>query len=279
MSSIFLVEFFNNIWKRPLGTSFEDAIFSWNPILGLSLLVTAIVAGQILIRISEGRHRGPADLILAAQKNEPPELKNGFLSATLAMVSLSGGSSVGMFGPLMHFGGCFSYKVDTVIEKVLKGSKKLPLDVVLGSGAAAAIAAVFSAPIGAAIFAHEAIIRRFGSFGAGPVIAAAFGAHWVAILLTGDNRLFDISSGPELNIESMFIAIGIGLASAVVVITYINSVTAMPKLVNATKIPLVWRTLIPAFLLFAFSPVFPHLLGHGLWSVDIALAGQFSLLF
>ena len=279
LTLLFLVEYFNNIWKLSLGTSFEDAVFSWNPILGLSLLVTAIVAGQILIRISDGRPRGPADLILAAQKNQPPELKNGFLSATLAMVSLSGGSSVGMFGPLMHFGGCFSYKVDNYIEKVLKGSKKLPLDIVLGSGAAAAIAAVFSAPIGAAIFAHEAIIRRFGAFGAGPVIAAAFGAHWVAILLTGESRLFNISSGPELNLESMFIAIAIGLASAVVVITYINSVTAMPKLVNATKIPLVWRPFIPASLLFAFSPVFPHLLGHGLWSVDIALAGQFSLLF
>jgi CIC family chloride channel protein len=279
LTLLFLVEFFNNLWKLPLGTSFEDVNFSWNPILGFSLLVTALVAGQILIRIKDGRPRGPADLILSAQTNKPPELKNGFLSATLAMVSLSGGSSVGMFGPLMHFGGCFSYKVDTFIEKVLQGSKKLPLDVVLGSGAAAAIAAVFSAPIGAAIFAHEAIIRRFGAFGAGPVIAAAFGAHWVAILLTGDNRLFDISSGPELNLESMFIAIGIGLASAVVVITYINSVTAMPRLVNATKIPLVWRPLIPALLLFAFSPIFPHLLGHGLWSVDIALAGQFSLLF
>ena len=279
LTLLFLVEFFNNLWKLPLGTSFEDVTFSWNPILGLSLLVTALIAGQILIRIKDGRPRGPADLIFSAQKNKPPELKNGFLSAFLAMVSLSGGSSVGMFGPLMHFGGCFSYKVDSFVEKVLKGSKKLPLDIVLGSGAAAAIAAVFSAPIGAAIFAHEAIIRRFGAFGAGPVIAAAFGAHWMSILLTGENRLFDITSGPELNLESMFIAIGIGLASAVVVITYINSVTAMPKFVNATKIPLVWRPLIPASLLFALSPIFPHLLGHGLWSVDIALAGQFSLLF
>ena len=83
------------------------------------------------------------------------------------MVSLSGGSSVGMFGPLMHFGGCFSF----FVKRKLKLATKLPLEVILGSGAAAAIAAVFSAPIGAAIFAHEAIIRRFGSFGAGPVIA------------------------------------------------------------------------------------------------------------
>ena len=55
-----------------------------------------------------------------------------------------------------------------LLKKNIKLVTKLPLEVILGSGAAAAIAAVFSAPIGAAIFAHEAIIRRFGSFGAGP---------------------------------------------------------------------------------------------------------------
>ena len=279
LTLLFLVEFFNNLWKSPLGYGFSDVSLSWNPILGVCLLVTAVVAGQILIRIKDGRPRGPADLIFSAQKDQPPEIKNGFLSATLAMVSLSGGASVGMFGPLMHFGGCFSFLVENFIKKYLKKAKKLPLDVVLGSGAAAAIAAVFSAPIGAAIFAHEAIIRRFGAFGAGPVIAAAFGAHWVAILLTGDERLFQISTGPSLSLNSMFIAIGIGLASAVVVIAYINSVTSMPKLVNSTKIPLVWRPFIPAVVLFLISPIFPHVIGHGLWSVDIALAGKFSILF
>ena len=64
LTLLFLVEFFNNLWKLPLGTSFEDVTFSWNPILGLSLLVTALIAGQILIRIKDGRPRGPADLIL-----------------------------------------------------------------------------------------------------------------------------------------------------------------------------------------------------------------------
>ena len=44
-----------------------------------------------------------------------------------------------MFGPLMHFGGCFSY----FVKKNIKLVTKLPLEVILGSGAAAAIAAVF----------------------------------------------------------------------------------------------------------------------------------------
>ena len=36
---------------------------------------------------------------------------------------------------------------------------------------------------------------------------------------------------------------------------------------------------LPAVFLFLISPIFPALLGHGLWTVDLALAGQFSLTF
>ena len=63
---------------------------------------------------------------------------------------------------------CTLEDVSVTLLKNIKLVTKLPLEVILEVGAAAAIAAVFSAPIGAAIFAHEAIIRRFGSFGAGP---------------------------------------------------------------------------------------------------------------
>ena len=269
------VEFFNNFWKPKIVTNFSEIELSWNLMLGLCLFLSALVAGQLLRFIGDGRPRGPADLILSAQRNEPPEIKNGFISATLAMVSLSGGSSVGMFGPLMHFGGCFSY----VVKRKLKLATRLPLEVILGSGAAAAIAAVFSAPIGAAIFAHEAIIRRFGSFGAGPVIAAAFSAHWVALLLVGETTLFKISTSPEINIRTMFIAMGVGLLSAIISIIYINLVTYMPKFAKKFKLDLRLKPMIPAIFLFVISPFFPALLGHGLWTVDLAFAGQFGLGF
>ncbi len=169
---IWVIGYFNDLWAVDLPTQINWADLSYSPWIGLGLLTAALIAGRLLLLITDGRPRGPADLILAAQRNEMPELKNGFLSVGLTVVSVSGGGSVGMFGPLMHFGGCFSALVS-------RWSKRIPLNGVMGAGAASAIAAVCSATIGAAIFAHEAIIRRFGAFGAGPVVAAAFGAHWV----------------------------------------------------------------------------------------------------
>ena len=269
-----VVEYFNSLWQVPLPSILALNTLSLSPAVGVALLIAALISGRILLLLEAGRPHGPADLILAAQRNENPSVRSGALSTLLATVNLSGGASIGIFGPLMHFGGYIS----TVVMRWSHNlSQRLPTDVILGSGAAAAIAAVFSAPIGAAILAHEAIIRRFGAFGAGPVIAAAFGAQWIAHAWMGDQRLFDIQSTPALTLPTFFLAIGVGISSGIASVIYIRAVTASPGWAKRTSIPLQWRPLVPAAFLFLISPFFPHLLGHGLGSVDLALAGKLSL--
>ena len=140
------------------------------------------------------------------------------MSSFLALNNLSGGASVGMFGPLVHFGGCLS-------EWLQRKITHLPRDVILGSGAGAAIAAVFSAPIGAAVFAHEAIIRRFGAFGPGPVLACTFASYWVSNQLLGDHRLFKVIDVPALDVQDIVIALVLGVASGLISMLYIFAVT------------------------------------------------------
>ena len=54
------------------------------------------------------RWQGPADTIYAAhQKAGTLDIKSGFLSTIAAFFSISGGASVGIYGPLVHFGGTF----------------------------------------------------------------------------------------------------------------------------------------------------------------------------
>jgi H+/Cl- antiporter ClcA len=206
------VRFFNDLWRLPLPSVLGLDDLSFSPAVGVALLIAALVSGQILRLLENGRPHGPADLILGAQKNHCPNIKAGMLSSLLATVNLSGGASVGVFGPLIHFGGCLSALLARGFRPF---TRAIPLDVVLGSGAAAAIAAVFSAPIGAAIMAHEAIIRRFGGLGAGPVIAAAFGAHWAAQNILGDHRMFSIESSPAITVETFVTAIGLGITTGI----------------------------------------------------------------
>ena len=95
-------------WHTLLPRELSFADYSYSPIVGFALLIAALVAGLILRQIESGQPQGPADLIRAAQHERDPDLRNGFLSSLLSLVSLSGGASVGIFGPLVHFGGCLS---------------------------------------------------------------------------------------------------------------------------------------------------------------------------
>jgi chloride channel protein, CIC family len=260
----------NSLWALPLPSKLSEITWSYSPIVGGALLVSSLIAGQILKLLENGRPHGPADLIHFAQYDKPADLRAGFLSSFLALNNLSGGASVGMFGPLVHFGGCLS-------EWLQRKITHLPRDVILGSGAGAAIAAVFSAPIGAAVFAHEAIIRRFGAFGPGPVLACTFASYWVSNQLLGDHRLFKVIDVPALDVQDIVIALVLGVASGLISMLYIFAVTEAPKLARASGIPLQWRPLLPAAILFVVSPLLPHLLGAGLGSIDMAIAGKLAL--
>lgn len=265
-----VVSLANSLWAVPLPKAFSDITWGYSMEVGIALLVSSLIAGRILKLLENGRPHGPADLIHFAQYDKAPDLRAGFLSSILALNNLSGGASVGMFGPLVHFGGCLSAWLQ-------RNTTRLPRDVVLGAGAGAAIAAVFSAPIGAAVFAHEAIIRRFGAFGPGPVLACTFASYLVSMLLLGDHRFFKIDDAPVLDAQNMLIALVLGVASGLVSMLYIYAVTEAPKLAKASGIPLQWRPLLPAAILFAISPVLPHLLGAGLGSVNLAMAGNIAI--
>ena len=166
------------LWAQPLPRSLAKAAGSYAAPVALALGLSALIAGQILRLLKGGRPHGPADLIDASQNDRAPVLRAGAISSLLALNNLAGGASVGIFGPLVHFGGCIAAAVHARVAR-------MPIDVVLGCGAGAAIAAVFSAPLGAAIFAHEAIIRRFGAFGAAPVLGACFAAFWLSEVMLG----------------------------------------------------------------------------------------------
>ncbi len=257
-------------WATPLPLTLTDIHWHYSPWVGLALLVSALATGQILRLLDNGRPHGPADLINATQNNQTLDLKQGYLSSLIALISLSGGSSVGIFGPLVHLGGCIS----TSLQKMVT---RLPRDVVMGSGAGAAIAAVFAAPLGAAIFALEAIIRRFGVFGSGPVLACTFSAYWASEYFLGDHRFFHIGSAPNLEWAVLLAAVGVGVASGIVSSLYIFAVTAAPKLAQASGLPLPWRPLVPALALFLISPMLPHLLGTGISSIQLAMAGELAV--
>jgi len=259
-----------SIWAEPLGHSLDFAPPRYSMRVGIALVGAALLSGQLLRRLHDRRPHGPADLIESAQTGKAMNLGDGFRSSLIALINLCGGATIGLFGPLVHLGGCLG-------DWLHKALRYLPRATVLGAGAGAAIASVFSAPLGGTLFAHEAVIRRFGAVGPGPVLVCCFLAFWVSNQLLGQHRLFQITTAVELNIETLAIALGVGFASGLLSALYIYWITEGPRWLAVNRIPLAIRPLVPALILFAISPWLPHLLGAGITGTDLAMAGTLSL--
>ncbi len=268
-----LVQMALAVWKLPIPqnlVSFDEVQYSTT--LGMFMLGGGLLAGLIFSRLEGPRSHGPGDLMISIHKDQDPDLKGGFLTSLLTLVSVSSGASVGVFGPIIHYGGCIA----SALKKFFGG---LTRSVLLASGGAAAIGALFSAPIAAVIFAHEMLLRRVRTSESAPVVMAALGGYFSAVILLGDNRRFLKVIGDPLPLSafSLSMAVAIGICCGLVSTLYIYLVTSGPGWAKQSKIPPILRPLVAAAILFALSPFFPQLIGPGMPSVNMALAGKFSL--
>ncbi len=119
---------------------------------------------------------GPADTIYAAHHRAGIlDLKGGFGSTLASFISISGGASVGIYGPLVHFGAT----VSSFIRRQ-KYIPKIPHDIIIGSGVAAAISAGFGAPLAGIIFAHETVLRHFSMKAVAALAISSMAANFSA---------------------------------------------------------------------------------------------------
>ena len=109
-------------------------------------ILTLLIAASIIIIIKSyfqiNRWNGPADAIYAAHRTDNElDTKAGYFSTLVALISASGGASVGQYGPLVHLGATIGTSLKSLTKDLLS------TDVFLGCGVAGAISAGFGAPL------------------------------------------------------------------------------------------------------------------------------------
>ena len=145
------------------------------------------------------------------------DLKGGFTSTLASFVSICGGASVGIYGPLVHFGATVS-----AFLRRLTFMTNIQHDIIIGSGVAEAISAAFGAPIAGIIFAHETVLRHFSLKAITSIALSSMVANYTAIKL-------DIISPPllleKINFDIMGALSGlilVGPLAAIIAIIFIK---------------------------------------------------------
>ncbi|MDG2141431.1 MAG: chloride channel protein [Gammaproteobacteria bacterium] len=253
-----------------LEVNFGSSTYSLSSIF--SLLLAALLITWLRKWLHISHWQGPADSIYAAHSEDPTiETSKGLGSTLAAFIVISGGGSVGQYGPLVHFGST----IGLFIKKYFR--VQMTPDIFIGCGVAAAISAGFNAPLAGVIFAHEAILRHFSLRAIAPIFIASISASAFDEYFFGATQnLFDLSQSiPPLNdILPMFIALG--PIFAIVAVIFMYSLRAASIFAERADR---YRPLLPfiaALTCGMVGVIFPEILGLGIEPINDLIAGNFS---
>jgi CIC family chloride channel protein len=247
-----------------------DHSYSLSGIAALLLVATIITLLKKLLKIDQWA--GPADSIYAAHsENSSLDTKKGLGSTLAALIVTSGGGSVGLYGPLVHFGSTMGLALKTYLRL------RISPDIFIGCGVAAAISAGFNAPLAGVLFAHEAILRHFSLRAIAPIFVASISASAFSDFFYGPsaNTFNLLQVVPPLN--NIFpILITLGPVFAVIAVIFMYSLRAAKTFAAKSGR---YKPLLPfvaALTCGSVGVIFPEILGPGIETINELIAGDIS---
>ncbi|MBE0449718.1 MAG: chloride channel protein [Clostridia bacterium] len=148
-----------------------------------------------------------------------------FIRVVSAMITLIFGFSAGRFGPIVHLGAAVGSNAGYYMK--LSSSH---VRLLIGCGAAAAIAAVFKMPLFAAVFVLEVLYKKqFANYFA-PVVLSAVVANLLGNYFQGPMPVFDFAYEQGFVLNDLLVFTGFGLLMGVVGILYILSINNFTEL-------------------------------------------------
>jgi CIC family chloride channel protein len=189
---------------------------------------------------------------------------------------LSGGfgASVGLEAAYTQLGAALASRIGRSI-----GLRRDDVRLLVGCGAAGAIAAAFNAPLTGAFYAFELIIGSYTLQALAPVGIAALTAVLVVRALFASNPIFVVWHDIALTPADYLAFFGMGLAAAGLGIVTMKGVTSTETLFRTQAVPRWARPALGGLLLGLMAVPFPQVLGSGHGGILEVLHGGFGLTF
>ena len=216
---------------------------------------------------------GPAQVIEASATvgGRMPFWK-GMAATVASTISIGGGASVGREGPAVLLGATLSAWLAERLDFQRRRSR-----VLLGCGAAAAVAASFNAPLAGALFAHELILGHYALRAFAPVVMSSIAATLVSREVYGDYAAFIVPAVETIHwIEFPAFALT-GVVCGIVATLMVVMIFRIQDSHKSVPVPLWLKPAIAGLFVGGIALVFPEVLGVGYEVTDNALQGSIEL--
>ena len=252
-----------------LTSRFDVNTFNWlylvYPVIGIyitSLFVRYVVKDEI----SHGITR-----ILYAISSKRSRLKghNCWSSVIASAITIGFGGSVGAEAPIVLTGSA----IGSNLGQLFKMDNKT-LMLLVGCGAAAAIAGIFKAPIAGLVFTLEVLMIDLTMASLLPILISSVTATCFTYIFTGSESLFVFTLDNPWPVERIPANILLGVFGGLVSLYFIRAMGACESIFAKLKDKPVAKLLLGALILSPLIFFFPSLYGEGYGSINILLSGR-----
>jgi CIC family chloride channel protein len=198
---------------------------------------------------------------------------NMYSSVISSALTVSFGGSVGLEGPTVVTGAAWGSRLGEAL-----GLNYKQIVSVLGFASAAAMAAIFKAPIAAIVFALEVILFDMTMTSLVPLLLASIVASLTSYFFLGQDVLYPFEVKYDFRFAETPYYIGLGLFTALVSTYFIKFYVLSGKIFGKIK-GWFWRFLIGSIALGLLIFLFPALYGEGYESINEALRGNMDFVF
>ncbi|MBB3173508.1 CIC family chloride channel protein [Endobacter medicaginis] len=226
--------------------------------------------GLLLARLAPGR---PIDPIEAnALYGGRMSLRDSIVVVIQTVMSNGVGASVGLEAAYTQIGSAIGSRIGRSF-RVRRGDLRL----LVGCGAAGAIAAAFDAPLAGAFYAFELVIGTYTLAALAPVVAAACCAILVTHLIGGNSISLDVPVTVSMGGLDYLSVVALGVVSALAGVALMRGVTLTESIFRGSRVPGWLRPGIGGLCVGGLALVTPAVLSSGHAALRLALNMQFGL--
>lgn len=270
LASFGLVDMFLSLWQ-PKGMVGDIGWQGFNMRLFGVPLLAGLAIGALLIWLRPQQPVELADVIHAAHRPDPQVSRTaGYVSLVKSVLALGGGSTTGLYGPLVVLGASLAASTKRLANLTPQYG-----EMALGAGVAAAISAAFSAPLAGILFAHEVVLRHYSLRFFAPVTIASATAYVVA----GEVLSLHITLLPSLSTRmagpvDIIMLLVLGALAGLLAVAVMRFINRLRAAIAASRLPYWARPVVAGLSMGALAHIAPSVLGPGLDTIAAMLQGE-----
>ncbi|WP_337776928.1 chloride channel protein, partial [Prevotella sp.] len=255
--------------QQLLTSRFHATTFNWMylmfPVVGI-FLTSLFVRYVVKDNISHGITR-----ILYAISSKQSRLKahNCWTSVVASAITIGFGGSVGAEAPIVLTGSAIGSNLGRFFRM---DNKTLML--LVGCGAAAAIAGIFKAPIAGLVFTLEVLMVDLSMASLLPILTAAVTATCFTYVFMGSDSLFTFHLDSGWVVERVPAGIILGVVCGLVSLYFIRSMSVCEGIFGKMKQHRWGKLALGGLMLSSLIFLFPVLYGEGYSAINILLNGS-----